>query len=122
MAKICRLPKDLRNTIINIGDESDTHSQVPSHHVQQKRLLELKAPNWIEWAFTDGSCITKEKMDFSLLELGLPPSIQQNHHSKSWRDKHQQNHKQSRACRHCCTLINEYNHILRQTVLVHYGE
>jgi hypothetical protein len=36
--------------------------------VQQERLLELKAPNWKEEAFTDGSCITK-KMDLSLLDL-----------------------------------------------------
>ena len=36
MAKICRFPKDSKNTVINanIGDISDTvHSQVPSHHV-----------------------------------------------------------------------------------------
>ena len=38
----------------NIGDKSDTlHSQVPFHPKQKKRLLELKAPNWKEWAFTD---------------------------------------------------------------------
>jgi hypothetical protein len=38
--------------------------------MQQKRLLELKAPNWKEWAFTDGSCIIQtKKMDLSLLEL-----------------------------------------------------
>jgi hypothetical protein len=63
MAKICRLPKDSRNTVINanIGDTTDTHSQVPSHHVQQTRLLELKAPNWKEWAFTDGSCIINKE-------------------------------------------------------------
>ena len=70
MAKICRLPKDSRNTVINANfgnirqhkATSDTVlSQVPSHNVQQKRLLELKAPNWKEWAFTDGSCnINKE--------------------------------------------------------------
>ena len=42
MAKLCRLPKDSRNTVVNanIGNISDTlHSQVPSHHMQQKRLL-----------------------------------------------------------------------------------
>ena len=33
--------------IANTGGISDTlHSQVPSHHVQQKRLLEFKAPDW----------------------------------------------------------------------------
>jgi hypothetical protein len=72
MAKICRLPKDTRNTVINanIGDISDTvHSQVPSPHVQQKRLLELKAPNWKEWAFTDGSLLQTKKVDLSQLEL-----------------------------------------------------
>jgi hypothetical protein len=36
-----------------------------------KRLLELKAPNWQEWAFTDGNCITNKKMDLSQLELDL---------------------------------------------------
>jgi len=54
MAKICRLPKDSRNTVINanIGDTSDTlqlHIQVPSHHVQRMRLLELKAPTGKNW-------------------------------------------------------------------------
>ena len=46
VAKICRLHKDSRNTIINacISDRSDTlHIQVPSHHIQQRRLLEVKA-------------------------------------------------------------------------------
>jgi hypothetical protein len=64
MAKICRLPKDSRNTVINanIGDISDTlHSRIPSYHMQQKRLLELKAPNWKEWAFTDESYITNKE-------------------------------------------------------------
>jgi hypothetical protein len=59
IAKICRLPKDLRNTVntANIGVTTDSHSQDPFHHVQQKRLLELKAPYWKEWAFTDKSCV-----------------------------------------------------------------
>ena len=49
---------------------SDTlHSQVPSHHVQQKRLLELEASNWKEWAFTDGPILQTKKMDLILLEL-----------------------------------------------------
>jgi len=45
MAKICRLPKGSRNTIINanIGDTTNTHSQDPDQHIQQKCLLELKA-------------------------------------------------------------------------------
>jgi hypothetical protein len=63
MARTCRLPKDLRNTVINanIGDTSDTlHIQVPSHHMQQKRLLELKGLYWKEWAFINGSCITNK--------------------------------------------------------------
>ena len=29
--------------------------------MQQRRLLELKAPNWKEWAFTDGRCITNKE-------------------------------------------------------------
>jgi hypothetical protein len=45
-----------------------TATSPPSHHVQQKRFLECKAPNWKEWAFTDGSCI-KQRMYLSLLEL-----------------------------------------------------
>jgi hypothetical protein len=73
MAKIYRPPKDSRDTIINanIGDISDTvHSQSPFHHVQQKRLLELKFPNWKEWAFTDGPIVLRIKnFDLSLLEL-----------------------------------------------------
>jgi hypothetical protein len=51
MAKICRLPKDSKDNVINanIGDTSVTlHSQVPYHPMQQERLLELKAPNWKE--------------------------------------------------------------------------
>jgi hypothetical protein len=48
MAKLCRFPREARTTGIdaNIGGMSDTvHSQVLSHHVQQKRLLEIRAPN-----------------------------------------------------------------------------
>jgi hypothetical protein len=37
--------------------------------MQQKCLLELKAPNWKEWAFTDGVVLQTKKMDLSLLEL-----------------------------------------------------
>jgi hypothetical protein len=36
-----------------VGSPKTHETQVPSHHVQQKRLLERKAPNWKEWAFTD---------------------------------------------------------------------
>ena len=70
MAKTFRLPKDSKNTVINanIGDISDTlHSQIPSHHVEQKRLLELKAPSWKEWAFTDGSCVTNKENETKIL-------------------------------------------------------
>jgi len=84
---MCRLPKDSRNTVINadIGDISNRlHSQVPSHHVQQKCLLKLKAPNWKEWAFTDMSCTTNKEYGSQFIGAGwsVPPSIQQNHHSK----------------------------------------
>jgi hypothetical protein len=70
LAKICRLPKDLRNTVINLIEYkhwqhyqyiNTLHILVPSHHVQQKRLLDLKAPNWNEWAFTDGSLVTNKE-------------------------------------------------------------
>ena len=75
MAKICRLSKNSRNTVINanIGDISNTlHSQVPSHHMQQKRLLELKAPNWKEWAFTaDGSCIINKENGSQSIGAGV---------------------------------------------------
>jgi len=56
----------------NIGDISDTvHSQVPSHHVQQKHLRELKAPNWKEWAFTDGGCITNKEIGSQFIGAGV---------------------------------------------------
>ena len=75
LAKICMLPKDLRfkDIIANIGDISNTlHSQVPSHHMQQKRLLELKAPNWKEWAFTaDGSCIINKENGSQSIGAGV---------------------------------------------------
>ena len=74
MAKICRLPKDSRNTVINanIGDISDTlHSQVPSHHMQQQRLLEIKAPKWKEWALTHGSCITNKENGSQSIGAGV---------------------------------------------------
>jgi len=61
MAKICRLPKDSITTVFNanIGNISDTlHSQVPSHPMQLKRLLKLKAPDCKKWAFTVRNCIT----------------------------------------------------------------
>ena len=74
MAKIYRLPKDSRNTVINanIGDTSDTlqlHIQVPSHHVQRMRLLELKAPTGKNWPSQMGVVLQTKKMDLSLLEL-----------------------------------------------------
>ena len=72
--KDCRLPKDSRNTIINAnsGDISNTLcSQVLSHHMQQKRLLELKAPNWKERAFTDGSCITSKENGYRSIGAGV---------------------------------------------------
>ena len=103
MAKIYRPPKDSRDTIINanIGDISDTvHSQSPFHHVQQKRLLELKFPNWKEWDFIYELYYKQENISV-YWSWSLPPPIQQNHHSKFWRDKHQQNHKQSRASEKC---------------------
>ena len=83
-------PKDSRNIVINanVGKTSDTlHSQVPSHHVQQKRLLELKARNWKELAFTGGSCTINKENGSQYWSWSLPPSVQQNHHSKSWGDK-----------------------------------
>ena len=46
----------------NIGGTRDTlRGQVPSHPMQQKRLLELKAPNWKELAFIYGSCIANKE-------------------------------------------------------------
>jgi hypothetical protein len=41
--------QELQLSLQNFGDISNTlHSQVTSHHVQQKRLLEPKASNWKE--------------------------------------------------------------------------
>ena len=34
----------------------------PIMHVQQKRVLQLKASNWREWDLTDGSCIANKWM------------------------------------------------------------
>jgi len=73
-AKICRLPKDSRNTVINASncDISDTiHSQVPSHPMQQKWLLKLKAPDKKEWACTDGSCITNKENGSQSIGAGV---------------------------------------------------
>jgi len=73
MAKICWLPKDSWNTAINanIVETTDAHSQVPSHHVQQKRLLERKAPNWKEWAFTDRRWITNKENGSQSIGAGM---------------------------------------------------
>jgi hypothetical protein len=63
-----------RNKVINakVGDIINAlHSQVPSHHVQQERLLELKATNWKEWAFRDGSCITNNENGSQSIGAGV---------------------------------------------------
>ena len=119
MANICRLPQDSKNTVINanIGGTTDTHYQVPFHHIQQKCLLELSAPGWKEWAFTDGSCLQQQERKLISVYWSwiVPPSIQQNHHSKSWADKHQHNHKQSRSSRNrCCSNMWTHQNCDRQ--------
>jgi hypothetical protein len=41
---------------VSTGNRAETHYQLPLDHMQQQRLLlELKAPKWKEWTFTDGS-------------------------------------------------------------------
>jgi hypothetical protein len=77
LAKICRHPKNSRNTVINanIGNTSNTlHIQVPSHHVQQKRLLEHKALNWKQWAFIYGYKSWVRKLYYKWVRVywGLP--------------------------------------------------
>jgi hypothetical protein len=34
-------------------------------------LLELKAPNWKEWAFADGNCITNKENGFQSIGAGV---------------------------------------------------
>jgi len=80
MAKVFRLSNDL-GTLVNayiIGGTS-SRSQIPFHHAQQKRLLELEAPNWKEWALTNGSCIINYKQTKWISvywRWNLPPSTQ----------------------------------------------
>jgi len=73
MAKLCRLSKDSRDTVINanISDTTNTQSQVLSHHIQQNCLQELKALNWKEWAFTDGSCVTNKENGYRSIGAGV---------------------------------------------------
>jgi hypothetical protein len=35
------------------------------------RLLELKAPNWKKWAFTDGNCITDKENGSQSIGAGI---------------------------------------------------
>jgi hypothetical protein len=106
MTEICRLPKDLRKTVTNanIGDISDTkHSQVPSHHIQQKRLLEFKAPNWKEWDFTDGSYITNKENGSQFIGVGVYHSQSNKTTTVNPGGTSVQNYKLSRASEdRCC--------------------
>jgi hypothetical protein len=81
MAKVCRLPKDSRNTVINanIGSIYNTlhqywqHKQhitrVPSHYVQQKRLLELRPLTGKSGPSQMGVVLQAKKMDLSQMQL-----------------------------------------------------
>jgi hypothetical protein len=56
MAKICRLPKDSRNTVINanIGDTTDTHSQVlPSYTTKALAFIDISKPSSIPLVSTE---------------------------------------------------------------------
>ena len=58
-----------------IGDTVNSHSQAPSHQLQRKRLLKLKASNKKEWAFTNGlydtTCITNNENGSQLIGAGV---------------------------------------------------
>ena len=71
MAKICRLPKDSRNTLINanIGNITDTPREV--HHVNKSACWNAKAPNWKECAFADWSCITNKLNGYQSIRAGV---------------------------------------------------
>jgi len=123
VVKICRLPKNSRNTVINanIGDISDiVHSQVPSHHVQQKHLLELKPPNWKEWAFKGGSCITTIEIGSQYIGAGVYLPQPNKTTTVNPGGTSIKNHEQSRASRKYCCL--DISPILQQAALVHYGK
>ena len=115
MAKMCRLPKDSRNTVVNanIGNISDTlHSQVPSHHMQQKRLLELKAPNWKEWAFTaDGSCIINKENGSQSIGAGVyHPQSSNNTAAKPGGTSINKTINRAELAGFAAALINEHTH------------
>jgi hypothetical protein len=75
MAKIRKLPKDLRHTVdANIGRNIDTQSHVKFYHVQQKRMLELKATTWKEWPFADGYYKQRKWLSVNW-GWSVPPSI-----------------------------------------------
>jgi len=87
--------------------------------MQQKRLLELKDPNWKEWAFTDESCIFK--WISVCWSWSLPPSIQQNHPSKSSGGTSiNKTINRAELAGIAAALIIEHTHIA--TVLVQYGK
>ena len=119
MAKICRLSKGLRNTFINanIGDttrhtSNTLHSQVPSHHVQQKRLLELRPLNGKNGPLQIWELYYKQRKWISVnWSWNLSPSIQQNYHSKPWRDKHHHSINRADLAGIAAVLINEHTHI-----------
>jgi hypothetical protein len=60
LALIFRLPKDWRTVNLSASTTIGTHNQVLLDHTQ-RGLLELKAPNWREWAFTKISCIANKE-------------------------------------------------------------
>ena len=123
MAQICRLPKvwqRLKKQVINanIGDISDTlHSQVPSQHVHQKRLLELKAPTWKEWAFTDGSCITNKANGSQSTGAGVyhPQSIKITTINTGGTSNNKTINR-AEIAEFAAALINEHTHIATDSV------
>ena len=62
------------------------------------------------WEITDGSCITNKENILVVWSRSVPPSFQQNHHSKSWRDKHKKNINRLELAGIVAALINEHTH------------
>jgi ribonuclease HI len=87
--------------------------------VQQKRLLELKAPNWKEWAFTDESW-NKENGPQSIGAGVYPPQSNKittvNRGGTSVKIINR-----AELAGVVAALINEHTQ-LQQTALVHYGK
>jgi hypothetical protein len=80
------------------------------------RLLELKAPNWKEWAFTDGRCISnKENGSLSIGAGACHPQSNKITTGNPGGTKFNETINRAELAEIAAALINEHTHIARDS-------